>query len=469
MARKNLKILLALAPLGLGLNGAASAADLGAPFMKAPAAMPYYSWTGYYIGANVGYGVGQGDGTISYGGAGGVTPGLFSFNSQPAGVIAGGQAGYNWQFGSIVLGVETDIQGSAMRDNGSCFANCMPGSAASLDQKLDWFGTTRARVGWATGPVLTYVTGGVAYGQTDVTLSAVGAAGTGIAEVDSTRTGWTWGTGVEAALDANWTAKAEWLYVDLGSTSGTTTVGGFITKNQEQIFRGGVNYHFGDSGSAAALPAPTSNWTGFYIGGTAGYALGRDPATFAIPGSANATFDLSPRGLSAGGLVGYNWQFGHWVTGIDADFQGVDDGGDAVCAVNCSAGGAAAANQQMPWFGTVRGRLGYSIGPALFYGTGGYAYGQVKDTVNEQTAGAASGFSFTHSNSGWAAGAGIENPFDPFGWFGKNWTTRTEYLYVDLGDVSDTFSNGANVNQTLSSSVHSHIWRTSLIYKFSGL
>src|ERR1700691_4384963 len=91
MARKNLKILLALAPLGL--NGAASAADLGSPFIKAPAAIPYYSWAGYYIGANLGYGVGQGDGSISYGGAGGVTPGLFSFNSQPAGVIAGGQAG----------------------------------------------------------------------------------------------------------------------------------------------------------------------------------------------------------------------------------------------------------------------------------------------------------------------------------------------------------------------------------------
>lgn len=473
MTRKNLTALMALAPFGVVLNGPLFAADLSAnlPFLKTPPTMAY-SWTGFYVGVNLGYGVGQGDGSISYGGAGGVTPGLYALNAQPSGVLGGAQAGYNVQFGNIVLGAETDIQGTSMRDQQTCVLTCLPGNAAPLDQQLNWFGTTRARAGWASGPVMTYITGGLAYGQSDVTLKANTNIGNGIAEVSSTRAGWTWGTGVEAAIDAYWTAKAEWLYVDLGSSSGATTIAGvpvgFTTKNQEQIFRAGVNYRFGGSGVAAAMPAPTLGWGGFYIGGTVGYALGRDPGTLNVPGTANEGFDLSPRGLSGGGLIGYNWQFGRWVTGIDADFQNGGGSGNGVCSVTCSAGNGAYIDQQMPWFGTVRGRLGYTVGPALFYATGGYAYGQVKDSVNEQISGATTGYSFTHSNSGWAAGAGIENPFDPFGWFGKNWTTRTEYIYLDLGRATDTFSNGAYVNQTLSSDVRSHIWRTSLVYRFGA-
>jgi outer membrane immunogenic protein len=473
MARKNLKSLLALAPLGLALNGGGPvfAADLStnAPFLKAPAGLPY-SWTGFYIGANLGYGLGQGSGLISYGPG----PALFGFNSQPIGVIGGGQAGYNVQFGSIVLGVETDIQGSAMRDNQTCVATCQPTMSATLNEKLNWFGTARARAGWATGPILTYITGGAAYGGTDVTLSPVSPAG--IAEVDSTRTGWVWGTGVEAAIDAYWTAKAEWLYIDLGSVSGATPIAGFTTKYQEQIFRAGMNYRFGGSGAAASMPPPTYGWSGFYIGGSFGYALGNDSATFGVSGPAvsatglsSESFYLSPSGILGGGLIGYNWQFGRWVTGIDADFQGGggSERGASACAT-CGGGfGGAVIDQEMPWFGTVRGRLGYIYGPALFYATGGYAYGHVKDTVAESVGGVVAGFPFTHSNSGWAVGGGIENPFDVFGWFGKNWTARTEYLYVDLGNATDTFSNGAFA-QTLSSNVHSHIFRTSLAYKFGG-
>jgi len=231
-----------------------------------------------------------------------------------------------------------------------------------------------------------------------------------------------------------------------------------------------VNYRFGGSGAAASMPPPTYGWSGFYIGGSFGYALGNDSATFGVPAVLSSeSFYLSPSGILGGGLIGYNWQFGRWVTGIDADFQG--GGGSERGASACAACGGgfngALIDQEMPWFGTVRGRLGYTYGPALFYATGGYAYGHVKDTVAESVGGVVSGFTSTHSNSGWAAGGGIENPFDVFGWFGKNWTARTEYLYVDLGNATDTFSSGGFA-QTLSSNVHSHIFRTSLVYKFGG-
>jgi outer membrane immunogenic protein len=473
MARNNVKLLLALAPLGVAFAGHAWGADVA---LRAPNLAPLpYSWTGFYVGANLGYGVGQGPGAMTHGGVGG--PGIYMFNAQPAGVLVGGQAGYNYQIGSIVLGVETDIQGSAASDDATCLLSCLPGTSAVLYQKQTWFGTTRGRLGWATGPVMTYLTGGVAYGGTESNLWVAAGGANGALNVTSTATGWTWGSGVEAALDGNWTAKAEYLYINLGSAGGAVAVAGvpvgFITKNQEQIFRGGVNYKVGGNGAAATMPSPTFNWAGPYVGADFGYALNRDPGAFAVPGAIAGvggpsieSFNLSPRGFLGGGLIGYNWQMGRWVAGVDADLQKEIGSGYVVCSFLCGATAAALIDQKMSWFGTVRGRLGYATGPTLFYATAGLAYGKVKDTVNEKFIGVPAGaFAFEHINTGSAVGAGIENTFDLFGWFGRNWTTRTEYLYVDLGNASDRFGYAAAANQALSSSIHSHIWRSALIYK----
>ena len=94
---------------------------------------------------------------------------------------------------------------------------------------------------------------------------------------------------------------------------------------------------------------------------------------------------------------------------------------------------------KLPWFGTARGRLGYSVGSTLFYGTGGAAYGSVKTNVVT----AATNETFTTTKTGWTAGAGIETPFTLFNLFGPSWTSKTEYLYVDLGSVTNTFAAGA--------------------------
>jgi outer membrane immunogenic protein len=462
MIRKKLAVALALAPLSLIYAAPVFAADLAVkgPFQKAPPPPPPWSWAGFYLGVNFGYGVGQGEGAITAGAS------AFGFDSLPAGLLGGGQAGYNVQFGDIVVGVETDVQGGNINDNVTCVVQC----GITLQQELSWFGTARARAGWATGPILTYITGGLAYGATDTKLGVAGPA-TAI-DLNSSRVGWTWGTGVEAAIDGNWSAKAEWLYVDLGSPSGSTIVGGVpvgvSTKYEEQIFRVGLNYRFAGASAAATLPMPVHNWAGFYVGGNFGYALGRDPSTLSVSGVPNESYDLSPRGFFGGGLLGYNWQFGRWVTGVEADFQGFDEGGRAAVACAATCGGVAGAliDQEMPWFGTARGRLGVSAGPALFYVTGGYAYGRVTDSITEVTGTGITGFTFNHNNSGWTIGGGIENTFDIFGWFGPNWTTRTEYLYVDLGNTTDAFINGGAA-QTLTSSSHTHIWRSSLVYKFS--
>ena len=139
------------------------------------------------------------------------------------GAVAGGQIGYNWQTGAWVFGLETDLQWTGQRGSTSfCLtAGCPAGSfVANADYKLQWFGTARARAGWLVDPrVLLYVTGGAAYGQVkaDYTGRRLGLP-LGGSSTSTTRLGWTVGGGIEGMLSENWTVKAEYLYVDLGTS-----------------------------------------------------------------------------------------------------------------------------------------------------------------------------------------------------------------------------------------------------------
>jgi outer membrane immunogenic protein len=450
MIRSNWGLFLAGTPLAFALAApTAFAADLPVKALpvKAPVAAPF-SWTGWYMGVNAGYGLGSG-----YGQTAGPSVGATAFNAIPSGGFGGGQLGYNYQlFGSFVIGAETDIQGSGISDSRTAFGGQL------INHKLDWFGTTRARIGLASGPVLSYVTAGAAYGEIETGLTSP----TGSVSTSTTKTGWTWGSGVEAALGGNWTAKAEYLYVDFGSTgAASSTVGSLTAKNQEQIFRGGLNYRFGPPASPVAF-APAYNWAGFFLGGTVGYGIGHNDSTYAEPfppfASTASAFDLSPRGFNGGGILGYNWQFGAWVAGLEGDFQGSMGTGYVTSLLD-----GTAIDQKLSWFGTARARVGYSVGQALIYGTGGVAFGEVKESIAQGGASA----SYSHTKTGFAVGGGIENKLDLFGMLGPNWTTRTEYLFVDLGSVSDTFVPGAGAPaQTLNSNINEHIWRTVVTYKF---
>ncbi len=193
--------------------------------------------------------------------------------SQSAGFIGGGQAGYNWQTGAFVLGVETDFDGTTVSKSfnnvGTPFtgpfatAAGLGGDFLTVNGKaaLSWLGTTRARVGFVATPdnrLLIYATGGVAYGGGTSNFSAfdstTGAFWTG--SPSTTRVGWTIGGGVEYAVTNNITIKGEYLYADLGSTSfssvGNTAVADFFPGTvvsgklsyNASIFRAGVNYKF---------------------------------------------------------------------------------------------------------------------------------------------------------------------------------------------------------------------------------
>ncbi len=208
-------------------------------------------------------------------------------------------------------------------------------------------------------------------------------------------------------------------------------------------------------------PIAAANWTGFYLGGNVGSGTGRDHSSLAAVD--NPQFNLSPDGYLGGVQAGYNWQAANWVYGVEADIQGSSQRDNRTCIRNCILPAPFISfDSKLPWFGTVRGRLGYSIGSTLLYATGGYAYGGVKtNTVSS----ADPDQSFSKTKGGWTAGAGIETPFTLLGLFGPNWTSKTEYLYVDLGSTTNTFVGTGSV---LTSQIHEHIFRTGLNYHFNS-
>jgi outer membrane immunogenic protein len=237
--------------------GAAAAADLPVKMpTKAPAmVVAPYNWTGFYIGLNAGGSWGRQDNDLVAVGTG-VT--IFSNSDNLDGFIGGGQIGYNWQVNQWVLGFEADFQGSGQKDDGSFFIPgggvllVIPSTTITYTDKLDWFGTVRARVGYAmgaTGNWLPYVTGGWAYGYGGISGTTTSGAVVTSFSGSQDYSGWTIGGGLEWAFADHWSAKAEYLYIDFGNgptvmanAAGTLAiVSGKMTDN---IARLGINYKF---------------------------------------------------------------------------------------------------------------------------------------------------------------------------------------------------------------------------------
>jgi outer membrane immunogenic protein len=148
--------------------------------------------------------------------------GTFSESQKVDGVVGGFQSGYNYQFGQWVWGFETDIQASGQKGGSTLQISALPVTTLTTDHKLTWFGTSRSRLGVLWSPnVLLYGTAGVAYGQVKdtATITAPGASVTGTFK--DVKAGWTAGAGVEGIIGGGWTAKLEYLYIDLGKTEQT--------------------------------------------------------------------------------------------------------------------------------------------------------------------------------------------------------------------------------------------------------
>jgi outer membrane immunogenic protein len=203
-----MKRLFLTALVASAISGAAVAADLPrgpAPYYAPPASL--YNWGGWYAGLNLGYQWGR----------------ITNSAGRPSGLLGGAQVGYNWQSGAFVFGGETDLQLSGADDTFAPWKFSNP-----------WFGTLRARLGYAMNNILLYGTGGFAYG--DLTGQFGGLQET------KTHVGWTAGLGMEVGFTPRWSAKVEYLYMDLGDR--TYSVTGVNNGFETSMLRFGVNYRF---------------------------------------------------------------------------------------------------------------------------------------------------------------------------------------------------------------------------------
>ena len=225
MMKRTIRTCFAIAAL-LSVPIAAQAADLPRPSYKAPIyTAPAFSWTGFYIGINGGYG--WGDSQWSGG---------QNFNIAPKGWMVGGTIGYNLQTGNWVWGLEGDIDWVDLNGtaNSAVCSSCLT--------KSTWLGTARGRIGYAYDRWLPYITGGLAYGNVYMENTSTGGS------KSETKAGWTIGGGVEYAFAGGWSTKLEYLYVDLGdATCGSANCGG-LTNTQvsftANLVRAGLNYRF---------------------------------------------------------------------------------------------------------------------------------------------------------------------------------------------------------------------------------
>jgi outer membrane immunogenic protein len=431
--------------------GTAHAADL----VKPAPAIQQPDWTGFYIGLQAGGGWGQADQTDA-----------IPFDSgwyDVSGGLVGATWGYNWQVGWLVVSFESDAAASNIRGSTTGDAGLNgPCGGRSCKATLQWFGTDRLRLGYAYGRWLPYVTGGMAWGY----IHGEEGDGTGNPSGSDSEFhfGWTVGGGVEAQIDPRWSAKVEYLYADLrdGGTFTDRFVSGFQATESEamhvHIIRAGLNYRFAPGPGFVSFlppnPGPVAGpwqWAGLYAGVNIGDGAGVASQSDAIVD--HGSYDVS--GAIAGGAVGYNWQRDHVVYGAEGDLgyswiKGSTSGSaDAPCS---GTGSDANCDTRLRWLGTARVRLGYAWDRLLPYVTGGLAVGSLESSESG---------SGTVTRVGWTAGAGIEAKIN------NRWSTKLEYLYVDLGSgegFTDTFGgNTFSENVTF----QTHILRAGVNYLFN--
>lgn len=223
-----MKSILLASTILAAFSGSAFAAD---SIAAAPVA---YEWSGFYAGAQLGYGWGHvksHDAEIGNG----FSDWADSWNSN--GVLGGIHLGYNKAFNSIVLGAEADIEGSGM--SGSVDSTF----AGTIKTKIDVQGSLRARLGYAMGPALLYATGGLAIAHFDTHYDDGGTTDSS----SHTKAGWTLGAGVEYAFTQNWTTRVEYRYSDFGKfTDNPATDSSFLypTEVTTQTVRVGFSYKF---------------------------------------------------------------------------------------------------------------------------------------------------------------------------------------------------------------------------------
>ena len=451
----------------LGYTGAQGGRPLHA---KAPVAPIPWTWAGFYLGGHGGYGWADNPFSKAIVRDGLVFPPLTGVDSR--GFVAGFHAGANWQSRSVVGGLELDISATDIKGSTSSAAGV---ARVTQNDKLDPVGSVRARLGYLARPdVLLYGTGGLAWAQHSATNEFPGFI---LAPLTTQNWlfGWVGGAGIEARLgNSNWLGRVEYLHYDFGNTgafAGTFPVfNGNITtaalssgRLTADVVRAGLSYKLnwpdpagaGRSMIVAKAIAPAVwSWSGFHVGGHAGYGWGDDssrmmlqPDTFALGLVPTEVGGVASSGYVAGFQAGGSWQSGQFVGGLEIDLSATGIKGTATASgfdSNIPPGALSGImTDKFDMLGTVRARLGYLVRPdLLLYGTGGLAWTRLEQTLTNVSP----NFAYTATaptwRAGWVAGAGGQLRL-----WNSNWLGRLEYLHYDFGSSGGTYQGFIDPNE----------------------
>jgi outer membrane immunogenic protein len=224
---------------------------------------------------------------------------------------------------------------------------------------------------------------------------------------------------------------------------------------------------YADGYGPGYAPRYYPTWTGFYVGVNGGYGFddksGTITFTNALPQVFTAARSIDASGGFGGGQIGYNWQSGQLVLGIEADFQGADMRGTFSNSTVTGFADIWAGRREVNSFGTVRGRLGYSFGQVLLYGTGGFAYGDVREKLVRTGPAGAEAVSVSDDSvrTGFVVGGGLEYALSPA------WSAKVEYQFFDLGRerLFGSYASGLGIHTNELDNTFGTV-RVGLNYKF---
>jgi outer membrane immunogenic protein len=431
------KVLLA-SVAAVALSASAQAADLGGAraAIAAEVVAPADLWSGFYAGIHAGYGFGRSRPGF---------PGV-DLSDSLNGAVIGGQFGWNYQVGQFVLGLEATLAYAGLSGSGADF-----GGGATLRTDAKWLTTMGPRLGYAFDRALVYAKGGFAAGGFS---SGLIIPGLGDFRGASVRTGWFLGAGIEYAIAANWSVRAEYNYLNFGSGFANLQNLGFISLAvagplDAHVVTVGLNYRFGGGRPASEPAGAVPIWTGFYAGVHAGFGTGRaafDPL-IGLP------LDHSFRGALAGVQFGWNQQFGQVVVGLEASlaYAGFTGSVDLV-------GGTY--NTRLRGLATLGPRLGFAFDRALVYAKGGLAVAGLRSGISVVPG---IDLAAPFARGGWFVGAGAEYAFAP------NWSAKLEYNYVNLGTGETMFAAaGPGIATGIRAKIDAHIVTLGVNYRFTS-
>jgi outer membrane immunogenic protein len=205
---------------------------------------------------------------------------------------------------------------------------------------------------------------------------------------------------------------------------------------------------------APRMVEPAANWAGWYIGAHAGANWQQAQSNSTEPYDLGGPFTTTGTGFIGGGQLGYNWQHGNFVFGLEGDGSWLTGKGTASAFGNPP---YATVSNSIRWLSTIRARFGLAVGDTMAYATAGVAFGGVKNS--HVLNGGSFAYSESKTRTGWAVGGGVEHMLS------RNWTIGLEGLFVDLGrsSVSGTFGGGTKTTKFSNQAV---IGRVKLNYKF---